>query len=359
MNLRPGQPIIDNLERARAIVLEYGWNATCYQVLNPGIDLWFASDADAVVGYVTAGKTRVVAGAPICAESELSAVVESFESDASRHRERVCYFGAEARLETVLRSTPFHSSILLGAQPVWDPAHWQSIVASHPSLRQQLNRARNKNVTVEEWSLERASHSRELVECLHYWLSNRPLPPLHFLVEPDTLGRLFDRRVFVAQRSGEVISFLVASPVPRRDGWLIEQIVRGKGAINGVSELLVDFAIRSFASEKSAYVTLGLSPLSRRAPLIESPSESKLIRLMLALVRAHGTRFYNFEGLDAFKSKFIPDRWEPVYAFANEPRFTIRTLHAIARAFSGRSLTSVALSAIGRVARTSRGDKRR
>ena len=29
-------------------------------------------------------------------------------------------------------------------------------------------------------------------------------------------------------------------------------------------------------------------------------------------VRAHGKRFYNFEGLEAFKSKFRPDGWEPI-----------------------------------------------
>jgi phosphatidylglycerol lysyltransferase len=58
-------------------------------------------------------------------------------------------------------------------------------------------------------------------------------------------------------------------------------------------------------------------------------------------VRAHGRRFYNFDGLYAFKAKFSPDRWEPVYAFINEPRFTLRTLYAIARAFSGRSPLSM------------------
>ena len=37
-----------------------------------------------------------------------------------------------------------------------------------------------------------------------------------FLVEPDTLSMLIDRRVFVAERGGQVIGFLVASPVPLR-----------------------------------------------------------------------------------------------------------------------------------------------
>ena len=55
---------------------------------------------------------------------------------------------------------------------------------------------------------------------------------------------------------------------------------------------------------------------------------------MLAWARAHGTRFYNFGGLDAFKAKFKPDSWEPLYAISNETRFSPHTLYAIAAAFS-------------------------
>lgn len=40
-------------ERARALILEFGWNATAYQLLNPGMELWFSRGGDGVVGYVT------------------------------------------------------------------------------------------------------------------------------------------------------------------------------------------------------------------------------------------------------------------------------------------------------------------
>ena len=51
-------------DRARALVLQHGWNATAYQIVNPGIALWFARAGDAVAGYVRRSRTRVVAGAP-------------------------------------------------------------------------------------------------------------------------------------------------------------------------------------------------------------------------------------------------------------------------------------------------------
>ena len=54
-------------------------------------------------------------------------------------------------------------------------------------------------------------------------------------------------------------------------------------------------------------------------------------------IRAHGRRFYNFNGLDAFKAKFQPETWEPIYAISNEARFSPLTLYAVASAFTQSS----------------------
>jgi phosphatidylglycerol lysyltransferase len=226
--------------------------------------------------------------------------------------------------------------VLLGAQPVWDPRGWDAIVGTTPSLRAQLNRARNKGVRVRQWSGAEAGGSAALARCLSEWLATRGLPPLHFLVEPATLGNLEDRRVLVAERDGAPVAFLLASPVPRRNGWLVEQIIRGRQAPNGTNELMIDAAMRAAARSGDEYVTLGLSPLSTRAD-VAAPATPLWLRLGLRWTRAHGRRFYNFDGLDAFKAKFRPDSWEPIYAIAAQPRFTPRMLWAIAAAFSAGS----------------------
>jgi phosphatidylglycerol lysyltransferase len=342
--------LVEPLADARQLVLAYGWNATAYQIVNPGISHWFAERGDAVVGFVERGLTRVVAGAPVCPPHRLDAVVAEFEQATAQRRRRVCYFGAEERLEGLLRVRRTHSAVLLGAQPSWNPAHWSGILASKASLRAQLNRARNKGVTVVPMPSPEAAREAALRRVLDEWLATRGLPPMHFLVEPETLSRLADRRVFVARRENEIVAFLVASPVPARRGWLIEQFVRGRKAPNGTVELLLDAAVRTFADEGFEYVTLGLAPLSRHgaAPI----SNPFWLRILLRWVRAHGRRFYNFEGLDRFKAKFQPDRWEPVYAIVNQPRFSPRRLYAVAAAFSDRSVLSTLVRALWRAIRT-------
>jgi len=167
---------------------------------------------------------------------------------------------------------------------------------------------------------------------LREWLSTKGLPPLHFLVEPDTLSRLHNRRVFVAEREGEVVGFVVLSPVSTRRGWLFEQFVHGRGAPNGTVELMVDAAMRALADDEYEYATLGLAPLSRRAQ-VKSHQNPLWLRIVLAWVRVHGRRFYNFDGLDAFKAKLQPARWEPVFAISDDAPVSL-VLRAVWRALA-------------------------
>ncbi len=327
-------------EHIRSLVLRHGWNATAYQLLNPGIRHWLCPDGDAVVGYATAttrpgGPVRmwIAAGGPVCAPERVGPVADDFEAAAARAGCRVCWFGADSRLRNVRAGDEGYSEMTLGAQPVWDPARWPAILAGKASLRAQRNRAKNKGAQVSLWASATATNHPALQRCLEEWLSDKGLPPLHFLVEPDTLGSLGDRRVFVAERAGAPVGFLILTPVPARRGWLVEQIIRGNDAPNGTATLLVDAAMRAAAETGSRYVTMGLSPLSTRG--VRSSPNPVWLRLSLGWVRAHTRRFYNFRGLEAFKAKFVPDRWDPITAIANEPHPSPSTLYAIADAFSG------------------------
>jgi Uncharacterized conserved protein len=339
------------VRRARDLVLRYGWNATAFQIVNPGMRHWFSAAGDAVIGYVRRAGVRVVAGAPVCDGERLEAVLREWEGEAARAGERVCYFGAAGRVHEVLGATPGHATVVLGAQPVWDPADWAGIVDARASLRAQLARARNKGVRVSEWPPERAERSGALRACLREWLETRGLPPLHFLVEPETLSDLSGRRIFVAERgaTGEVVGFAVLSPVPRRNGWLTEQFPRARVAPNGTVELLLDAAVRAVAADGAEYVTMGLVPLAAHN---WNPRDYNPLWLcaVMAWVRAHGRRFYDFAGLDAFKSKFRPQGWEPIFAISNEARFSPRTLWAITEAFGGRSPVSLVATGLWRAA---------
>ena len=311
--------------RTRECVLRFGWNTTCYQIVNPGIRHWHIDDA--VVGYVENHGVKVVAGAPVCPEGDLPHVLEAFENG-----HEVVYVGAEERVYQEALETQRYSISVMGAQPVWSPSSWIRSVDGDASLRAQLNRAKNKDVRVSEWSAEQATRNPDLQRVLVDWLSTRGLPPMHFLVEPDTLGFLHDRRVFVAERKGEVVGFTTLSPIPTRRGWLTEQFVRAKQAPNGTVELLVDSAIRAVDIDGAQMVTMGIVPLSRKAPT--NPRDPWWLRFTMGWVRAHGRRFYNFDGLEWFKDKFHPDSWDPIYVISTRRPFPFKHLYALTESFT-------------------------
>lgn len=314
------------------------------------MQLWIARERDGAAGYCVSGQFRVVAGAPVCAAERLGAVSAELQEDAARNGQRLIYFGAGERLERILGGSPAHHLLRLGGMPVWAAAAWPEIVETKASLRAQIHRARNKGVHVSEWKAIQPPRLAELRRVLELWLGTRGLPPLHFMTEPDILSDLRDRRVFVAERDGAVVAFLVATPIPARGGWLVEQWPRRPDAPNGTSQVLVDAAMRAFAAAGEDFVTLGLAPLSDRAGRI-GEGEPLWVRALMHWMRAHGRRFYNFRGLDAFKASLEPEMWEPIYAVMPGPEVTPGMLRAVAGVFGGGSPEALLLRALWMAAR--------
>lgn len=289
-------------DRALALLKRHGWNATSFQCLEPGMCYWFDPEQEACVAYADTGAAWVVAGAPIAVPEQFPAVTARFLEAAECATRRVCFFATERRFTDAV---PL-ASLSIGEQPVWDPEEWERVSRAGRSLKEQIRRARAKGVTVrlvapEELASPESPLRQAIQTLMDDWLRSRPMAPMGFLVQVHFLSFTAERRLFAAEREGRMIGFLAMSPVYARGGWLLEDLFRGAAAPNGTAELLVDAAMRSAAGDGSRYATLGLAPLSGR------------VHRWLRLARAFGASFYNFEGIRAFKSKFRPCRWEPIY----------------------------------------------
>ena len=112
----------------------------------------------------------------------------------------------------------------------------------------------------------------------------------------------------------------------------------------------MDTAIRAVAESGADYVTMGIVPLSLHGLPASRPNPGWL-KFLMRWIRAHGRRFYNFDGLDKFKSKFRPHQWEPIYVISKEERFSFGSLHAIGSAFSDGSLSSAIARGLARAFR--------
>ena len=324
-------------QRALALIKRYGWNATSFQALEPGLRYWFAPDGNACVAYADTGRAWVAAGAPLAAMERFPEVVAGFLEAASAERRRVCFFGTERRFQQLVSV----QSLTIGEQPVWDPSEWPTTLRSSRSLREQVRRAGAKGVTVRRVDSGELGDPRSPVRLaiqglVDQWLRGRRMAPLEFLVQVDLFSFREARRILVAEREGRIIGFLALVPVYARDGWLLEDLLRDPTAPNGTAELLVDHAMRFAAEEGSRYATLGLAPLSGGV----SP--------WLRALGSVGARLYNFEGLRAFKARLRPGRWEPIYLCYPAGQSLLLTLVDAFSAFTPRGLVRFGLETLVR-----------
>jgi len=299
-----GAPL-DDRPRVLELLKRHGWNATSFQILEPGFRYWF--DDDACVGYVDTGRAWVVAGSPVASPARLAEVTARFVAAATAAGRRVCCFATEARFHDATQ----WSMLRVGDQPVWAPSDWATIVRGSRSVREQLRRARAKGVTVRALGAAEIAPGQamraELDGLIARWLASRAIAPMGFLVHVDPFTFPDERRYFVAEHAGHVVGFLCAIPIYARPGWFFEDFLRDPSAPNGTVELLVDTGMRAAAAEDVPYVTLGLVPLSGEV----SP--------WLRTARRWTKSLYDFDGLRAFKAKLKPSGWDPIFlAFPRE-----------------------------------------
>jgi phosphatidylglycerol lysyltransferase len=324
-------------------VQRHGWNATSFQILEPGFRYWLddaerGAPARGLVAYVDTGRAWVAAGAPVVPADAIAEVSARFIDAARAAGRRAVFFAVEERF---LRATSLRS-MRVGHQPVWDPTGWERTLRGTKKLREQIRRARAKGVRARRLDAaaieDRSGPTRVAIEALlNRWVASRPMAPMGFLVELQPFLFPEKRRYFVAEHEGRLLGFLAVVPVYERRGWFCEDLIRDPCAPNGTTELLVHEAMVFLGAEGSHYLTLGLSPLAG--------SVGPVLRAVRSLV----SPLYNFTGLHAFKAKLRPARWDSIsLAYPAEQSGSLAMLDTL-RAFSREGLLRFGVQTLFRV----------
>lgn len=322
-------------ERARVleILRAHGSASTSFQVLERGISYWFDGD-DAVVGYVAAGRWRVVAGPPVCPPERMTAVVRDFVADGGP----VAFFAVDADFVAAV-DVP-HDTLQIAEQPDWDPAGYHTDSPDRRSLRAQVSRARNKGVEVRRVDADELAHApgplrAEIERVLDRWLESRRMSVMRFMVDLEPFTFPEERRYYVAERGADPVGFLAAVPVFARDGWFFEDVIRVPDAPNGTAELMIHTALCDARDRGDTYVTFGMAPL---AGVKVGPGRHRWVRAVLHFCYTHLGRLYPFDGVRSFKARFRPDTWSPQYLVACPGPVGIGSFRAVLRAFANGGL---------------------
>lgn len=297
-----------------------------------GLRLWRSPSGSGRIHYQDLKGYRVAAGMPQAEPGRLADLFREFEEACRRARRRPLYFGLERT--ALAERGRWHA----GDLPVFSLDRWKDAASVPPNIRSQARRARNQGVTVRRVPAGDAPLRHSLQACLRAWVQDKPLPPLGFVTTPDLLDPWPEQGVFLAERHGKVVGFLIGSRALFPDLWRVDVLGRAADAPNGCAELLVSEAFRHAAKQGHRQATLGMAPLARRSAL-PAPSSSHWMDRVAEIVHEVKLPGYSFAGLEAFKAKFKPEEWRPLYCVSGGDGLSLRDMLALARVFAGGSLT--------------------
>ncbi|MCX5742905.1 MAG: phosphatidylglycerol lysyltransferase domain-containing protein, partial [Proteobacteria bacterium] len=113
-----------------------------------------------------------------------------------------------------------------------------------------------------------------------------------------------------------------------------EDFLRDPDAPNGTVEALVDAGMRAAAAAEVPFVTLGLVPLAGE------------VAPWLRVARTLGGALYDFDGLRAFKAKFKPASWDPIFLSYPPGRSSILAIVDTLTAFARGGLVKFGLETL-------------
>lgn len=159
----------------------------------------------------------------------------------------------------------------------------------------------------------------------------------------DPFRHAAHKRFFTARDAeGRLVGLLAASPIPARDGWYLEDVLRQPDAPPGTTNLLIVAAFRILGEEGAGVATLGTCPLATDGEVNIRAGGHRLVESALRITATRLGSFYNFAGVRSFKAKFVPSWWESEYAIASRGLLAPpRVAYAVVRAILPGGVTSL------------------
>lgn len=314
-----------NEAKIRTLISRFSQERHSQLAWNASMQYWLSSSEEALIAYVPV-KNVWVATTPAVSLDSMPFALAEFRHAAKRAKVHPVFFGVSSRH---LKYFDQDHSLSMGSEPLWKPAAWHRNSLRKRSLRQQIRRAQNKGVEIDQNQELALTTKKQMNDLLQVWLQNKKLPALSFLITPRRGHYLSQRLIYRAYLRGDLMAYLVASAYSHSGGgYMVEQIIRHPKAVNGVTELLFHTLMKKAAEENKNEVSFGLAPLMRR-----SSCDSLFWRSFFQTVRMLTSPLYNFSGLYHFKNKLSPQDWNEQYLVVPSNLSKLVAVYAIAKAF--------------------------
>lgn len=347
-----GEAVPESDTKLLEMVDRFGFEHQSFILLYGRMNVWWSSEPEGAVVYRRIGRVAVVGAAPLAAQENLGAVIGKFLEFCGRQNLDCLMLPIGEQTAEIARESGM-GLLRIGESGYFRLPEWKPLGDRGKKVRSGVNQAIRAGVRVEPYYPAKNTnpHTRREIEALcQQWIETREVDALGWLLELDPFKFSDRKRYFLARGGdGRLSGMLACSPIPARNGWYLEDLIRRPDAERGVSELLVVEALKSLAAEGAALATLGTSPLAGIGP----EGDFKNLARLLKLVYEHFDSFYHFKALHRFKSKFAPTFVDPEYVAIWPPRLKFRMALAAIGAFDPAGLTGLMVAKLRKAWRES------
>lgn len=333
-------------ERARvaALLRAHGDSSIGAFALDPDCDYFFSATGRAVVAYRFESNVLLALGDPIGPKEELPSLLAAFETFCREHDWSFAFFQARPEHLADYRARGWRA-IHVGEDPILALDRFRLEGSAIGDVRRSLNKLREAGFVVRSFvpgvnpfdgSHEVGGLRDQVAAISAEWLRGHQGGERGFAMGRFDFGRLRDSWLAVAwdPAGARAVAFVTWVPIWGRRGWALDLMRRREDAPAGAMEFLIASCAEEARARGDDILSLSLSALAKAEAEAAEPSDRARVFLM-----EHLARFYDFQGLFRWKSKFQPV-FEPRYLVYPDPLSLPRVALALVRAQSPGGLAT-------------------
>lgn len=263
-------------------------------------------DLKEYISYKVSDGVAMAIGNP-CSISSPAQIVDNWIKFAKEHDWIPASYQAQGEFLDVLKEKGFYS-IPIGVEALIDLDTFTLEGKNMQDLRSAKNKAERENIIIRAFE----PYDWEKVKDLdRKWLKVHGDKEIGFAMGKSSQKYLSETRTMLAlDKDGNLLGYLNNIELEGNNSRAVDLMRRDPDThYKGVMESLFLNEIFQAKADGKKYYDLGFSPL---AEMDKSLADNKIAFNLLTLIYEKQRRYYDFQGLHHFKSKFMPV-WEPSF----------------------------------------------
>ena len=321
-------------EQAKKIIEQYGRSSLAHFCLLPDKNYYFSSSGQTVIAYVPKGRGAVALGDPIGEPEDLKDAIVGYREFCYCNDWYPAFYQTLPDHLKLYKSLGF-KAVKIGEEAIVDLPTFTTQGKVGRNLRNALNRFNKLGYGVKFWQPPIEDERLDKLKIISdEWLNEVQGSEKQFSLGWFDYDYLRNCEIAtVESNSGEIIAFTNIIPEYQLNEITVDLMRKRQETEHGVMEFLFISLFQHYKELNYDSFNLGLSALSG----LKENRESPRLEGGLDYLYQHLNRFYNFQGLRGFKSKFNP-RWEPRYLIYPSLATLPDVVVALVRADSGDRL---------------------